>query len=123
MSNGKCFRCMRSNNRISNFIQAKARLIRFILLLCIVLSIGTTAKSQNTVRKGNTFEQVSKKEKKFAGAIKTKYTYKDANGVVYPIYISKNDKVFIIKTNKKGKQYPYYLKDIEDQILHEYGRK
>ena len=114
---------MRSNNRISNLIQAKARLIRFILLLCIVLSIGTTAKSQNTVRKGNTFEQISSKQKKFAGAIRTKYTYKDANGVVYPIYISKNNKVFIIKINKKGKQYPYYLKDIEDQILREYGRK
>lgn len=90
------------------------------ILMCIVFTTGIRA--QNVVRKGNTFEQISSKQKKFAGAIKTGCTYKDANGVIYPIYISKNNKVFIIKTNKKGKQYPYYLKSIEKQILSEYGK-
>jgi hypothetical protein len=89
-------------------------------LICIVFT--TSACAQNVIRKGNTFEQISTKQEKFAGALKTKYTYRDSNGVVYPIYISKHNKVFIIRTNKKGKKYPYYLKDIEEQILREYGR-
>lgn len=90
------------------------------VLMCIVFT--TSVRAQNVIRKGNMFEQISTKQEKFAGALKTKYTYRDSNGVVYPIYISKNNKVFIIKTNKKGKKYPYYLKDIEEQILREYGR-
>lgn len=96
---------------------------KIILMLICILGMCAAINAQHVVQKNNTFEQVSKRQKKFAGAIKTKYTYKDANGVIYPIYISKNDKVFVIKINKKGKQYPYYLKDIEDQILREYGRK
>lgn len=104
-----------------DLIRGAMLLIASVIIACVLLS--TNANAQNVVRKGNTFEQISSRQKKFAGAIKTHYTYKDANGVVYPIYISKNNKVFIIKINKKGKQYPYYLKDIEDQILHEYGRK
>ncbi len=90
------------------------------ILMCIVFT--TSVRAQNVIRKGNTFEQISTKQEKFAGALKTKYTYRDSNGVVYPIYISKHNKVFIIRTNKKGKKYPYYLKDIEEQILREYGR-
>ena len=95
---------------------------KLIIVLALILGVSITATSQ-IVRKGNTFEQTTTKQKKFAGSVKTRYSYKDANGVVYPIYISKNNKVFIIKINKKGKQRPYYLKDIEDQILREYGRK
>ena len=36
--------------------------------------------------------------------------YTDSKGVTYPVYISKNNKLFIIKTSKKtGKNYNYYL--------------
>lgn len=107
-----------SGNRILGVNIIKKALI----LVLFVLLGGMPAHGQEVIRKGNTFEQISSKQKKFAGAIKTKYTYKDANGVIYPIYISRNNKVFVIKINKKGKQYPYYLKDIEDQILYEYGK-
>ena len=41
---------------------------------------------------------------------KTKYTYTDSAGIVYPIYLSKDGKAFIIKISEDtGKEYRKYL--------------
>lgn len=96
---------------------------KIIFVLICILGVCTAINAQNVVQKNNTFEQVSKRQKKFAGAIKTKYIYKDSTGKEYPIMISKNGKVFVIKTKKNGKQYPYYLKDLQDKIYNEYANR
>lgn len=37
-------------------------------------------------------------------------TYTDTKGNVYPVYVSKNGKLFVIRTSKTGNQYKQYLK-------------
>lgn len=43
-------------------------------------------------------------------AKETGKTFTAANGSVYPVFISKNGKLFIIRTSKTGNQYNQYLK-------------
>lgn len=89
---------------------------KVVLMLCMLLLGGTLA-AQDVVRKGNTFEQVSKK-KKSVEPIKTKYTFKTLDGKVYPVYVSSNGKCFIKRISKNGKEYPYYKlpKELKDLI-------
>ena len=37
-------------------------------------------------------------------------TYTDTKGIVYPVFVSKNGKLFVIRTSKTGSQYKQYLK-------------
>jgi hypothetical protein len=37
-------------------------------------------------------------------------TFTDTKGNVFPVYISKNGKLFVIRTSKAGNQYKQYLK-------------
>jgi hypothetical protein len=37
-------------------------------------------------------------------------TYTDSQGIVYPVMISKNGKLFVVRISKIGTQYKYYLK-------------
>lgn len=89
-------------------------------MLCMLLLGGTLA-AQDVVRKGDMFEQVSKK-KKSAEPIKTRYTFKTLDGKVYPVYISSSGKCFIKRISKNGKEYPYYKlpKELKDLINKEY---
>ena len=94
---------------------------KLIIVLVLMLCMGITATAQDVIRKGNTFEQVSKK-KKSVEPIKTKYTFKTLDGKVYPVYISTNGKCFIKRISKNGKEYPYYKlpKELKDLISKEY---
>ena len=74
-------------------------------------------------REGTTFVQTSKEKSKEA-PVKTKYTWKDSKGTIYPIYVSKSSGAcFVLKTSKKtGKQYRQYMdKEISSQICKEMG--
>ena len=84
-------------------------------MLCMLLLSGTLA-AQNVIRKGDTFEQVSKK-KKSAEQTKTKYVYQTADGKKYPIYLSANGKYFIYRISKNGKTYKQYLPEVQKQLL------
>lgn len=45
--------------------------------------------------------------------LKTKYTYEDKKGQVYPVYLSKGGKAFIWrKSQKTGKDYRQYIPEI-----------
>jgi hypothetical protein len=44
------------------------------------------------------------------GAKKTGKTYTDSKGNVYPVMISKNGKLFVIRISKAGNKYNQYLK-------------
>lgn len=74
------------------------------------------------VRSGNTFETVQ-----FAKNTDelTPYTWKDKDGIVYPIYITKKGACYVKRISKNtGKEYKYYLpKDIQEQIRRELGKK
>ena len=84
------------------------------LILAVLILISINCFSQNNVKlEGNTFsvEQVESKD------TKTKYTYKDKKGNIYPIYLSKRGKAYIIRTSKKtGKEYKQYLPEVTKQL-------
>ena len=85
-------------------------------MLCLILLGGITVKAQEVIRKGNTFEQVSKKKSKEAYKL-TQYTYIAADGKKYPIYISEKGKYFIFrKSTKTGKEYRQYLPNVNKEL-------
>ena len=92
---------------------------KIILAAIMLLSLNVGVQAQSVVKSGNNFTQVSNnKGGKFSGKeTKTKYTYTDSKGNVYPIYLSSTGKAFIKKVSKKtGKEYHQYLPEIGKQI-------
>ena len=88
---------------------------KFIILLLFSAFITLTY-AQSYTRSNNNFTQVTT-----TTDIKTEYTY-TIKGVVYPIYITKNGRCYIIRTSKNGNDYKQYLKeDIARQICNELG--
>lgn len=88
------------------------------LILCILLALFSINIHAEVKREGDTFkvEQASK-----ASNTQTKYTWEDKEGNKYPIFITKKDACYVIRTSKKtGKEYKYYLpKDIQETIKKE----
>lgn len=91
---------------------------KIILAAIMLLSLNVGVQAQSVERKGNNFTQVANKGGKSSEKeIKTKYTYTDSKGNVYPIYLSSTGKAFIKKVSKKtGKEYKQYLPEIGKQI-------
>ena len=97
---------------------------RFFIVLAMVLFIigvglafGQDNKEFN--REGNNFTQV--KTLKQSSDVQTVYTYQIKDNV-YPIWITKNGRCYIVRTSKNGNQYKQYLsKDICLQICQELG--
>lgn len=88
---------------------------KLLLIVCLFL-LGSVAYAQEVIRKGNTFEQVSKKKSKEAYKL-TQYTYIAADGKKYPIYISEKGKYFIFrKSAKTGKEYRQYLPNVNKEL-------
>lgn len=88
---------------------------KLLLIVCLFL-LGSVAYAQEVIRKGNTFEQVSKKKSKEAYKL-TQYTYIAADGTKYPIYISEKGKYFIFrKSTKTGKEYRQYLPNVNKEL-------
>lgn len=89
-----------------------AKFCFYAWLVIITLFTVQVASAQSVVRKGNTFEQVLKRESSTSTAQKTPFTYKDSKGKVYPIFITKNGRCFVMKVSSKtGKEYKMYLKE------------
>lgn len=99
---------------------------RYIVLIIAIIAICcvSDAQSNSFERQGTTFVSKSKSRNK-TEPTKTKYTWKDSKGNIYPVYISSNGSCFIIKTSAKtGKQYRNYLDaEISKQICKELGVK
>lgn len=90
---------------------------KIILAAIMLLSLNVGVQAQSVERKGNNFTQVSNKKEASGKEVKTKYTYTDSKGNVYPIYLSSTGKAFIKKVSKKtGKEYRQYLPEIGRQI-------
>jgi hypothetical protein len=87
------------------------------LVLYIVYDGGrfTVTLDRNLSNRKNVF--LSESGKSSGKETKTKYTYTDFKGNVYPIYLSASGKAFTKKVSKKtGKEYRQYLPEIGKQI-------
>ena len=111
MNDRKDYRCIRTNSGNVNVFSKRT----LMLLLCFILLGGIAAHGQEVIRKGNTFEQVSKKKQKETYKL-TQYTYIASDGVKYPIYVSEKGKYFIFRKSKTGKEYRQYLPEITKQL-------
>ena len=93
---------------------------KILLMLLLLLVVGATTNAQTYSREGNTFISSTGVRVK-AEPVKTRFTWKDNKGKVYPIYISGNGSCFVIKVSAKtGKEYRNYLgPEISQQICKE----
>lgn len=91
-------------------------------ILCVLWLTTPIAHAQDVIRKGDVFEQISKK-KTVAPPTLTKYAFKALDGKVYPIYISAKGAVFIVRISKKGNKRPDYKlpEELKTLIRKEYG--
>lgn len=79
-----------------------------ILALCFACYSAT---AQNITKDANgNYVQAKAAADDVSAAINTGKTYTDAKGIVYPVWKSKNDKLFVIVTSKAGNKYKKYLK-------------
>lgn len=80
------------------------------LLVALLMSIASYA---NVVRDRDIFKV--EKTTSVNQNTQTKYTWEDKEGNKYPIFITKKDACYVLRTSKKtGKEYKYYLpKDIK----------
>lgn len=101
-----------------------------ILAVLLIGAVGTTcsamtskarsaSEAHEVVRNGNTFETVQSANSDTV----TPYNWKDKDGNVYPVYITKKGACYIKRISKKtGQEYKYYLpKEIQEQIRKELG--
>lgn len=92
----------------------KLLLITLLLITVIGYSQNPETKKQSkpNVTIDATGNYVALSSPKEVSMEKTNKTFTDSKGIVYPVYKSKNDKLFVIKISKKtGKEYRYYLKN------------
>lgn len=91
---------------------------KLIIAAIMLFSLNVGVQAQSVVKSGNNFTQVSNKGVKSGGKeTKTKYTYTDSKGNVYPVYLSSTGKAFIKRVSKKtGKEYKQYMPEIGKQI-------
>lgn len=56
--------------------------------------------------------------------IKTKFTWEDSHGNLFPVYMTNKGSCFIIRTSKSGENYRVYLgKEVSEQICRELEQK
>lgn len=94
----------------------------FLFLLFTVFCYTTNAQ---VIKVGNTFKVEKTTNKSTTPATKTSYIYEDSKDNKYPIYMTKNGAIFVLKISKKtGNEYKYYLsKEIKEQIWKELNFK
>jgi hypothetical protein len=87
-------------------------LIILILFFSLFIASFIDAKGQTVQRDANgNFRQISApKEAKTETAKNTGKTFTDTKGNVYPVMISKNGKLFYVRTSKSGNDYKVYIK-------------
>lgn len=78
-----------------------------VVLFFILSSPSTQAQSVKKDAQGNYIAMRTLKDTTLKA---TGHTYTDTKGKVYPVYISKNGKLFVIRTSSKGNLYKQYLK-------------
>ena len=80
---------------------------QFIILLFMLFASVSYSQNAKLDSKGN---YVAVKSAKITSDTITGKTFTDTKGVSYPVFKSKNDKLYIWRTSKKGNKYKQYLK-------------
>lgn len=79
------------------------------LLIFLFLFVTLQGSAQTIIKdKQGNYTQVKKEAVK---PKETGKTFTDSKGNVYPILISKNGKLFYVRTSKNGNKYNVYLKE------------
>lgn len=84
-----------------------------ILFISLFLASFIDAKGQTIQRDANgNFKAISTpRDAKTETAKQTGKTFTDKKGNVYPVMISKNNKLFYVRTSKAGNDYKVYIKE------------
>jgi hypothetical protein len=85
-----------------------------LLVILTVICTSFTAYSQNVRQdaQGNYIAATATGDS--TSAKPTGKTYTDTKGIVYPVYVSKKGKLFVIRVSKTGIRYNYYLNPIKN---------
>lgn len=99
----------------------KKLIFSILMMLTLALpSMSQEVSKQDTAKyilEGTTFKSNDSVSNSKAGETKTKYTYEDKKGQVYPVYLSKGGKAFVWrKSQKTGKDYRQYIPEIGKMI-------
>lgn len=100
----------------------KTQLFTIAATLFFLAYSGCTAAHAEVKREGKNFVQVSSRSAA-AQPIATTYTWTDSKGNVYPIYLTKSGRAYVMRVSAKtGKEYRYYLsEEIARTICKEMG--
>ena len=97
---------------------------KLIITVAMLLTLGVNNSSSfsQVTRNGNTFT-VAKVKQVNKSATKTKFTWQDSKGNLYPIYVSQSGATYVLRTSKKsGKEYKSYLgEEISKAVCKELG--
>lgn len=77
-----------------------------VLLVAMIATMFICVNAQEVKRDGDNF--TVEKVLHQSNDVQTKYTF-TVKDVVYPIWITKNGRCYIVRTSKNGKQYKQYL--------------
>lgn len=85
---------------------------RIILILSLVF-VSSLSYGQSSVKLDAQGNYVTVKDTITVTSAKpTGKTFTDSKGNVYPVMISKNGKLFVVRTSKTGNKYNQYLKPL-----------
>lgn len=95
---------------IDTFIKIqKTEIMKKIIILLTIICAGSLAHSQN-VKQDKNGNYISIYQRDTTSAKPTGKTFTDTKGNTYPVYVSKNGKLFVMRTSKAGNNYKQYLK-------------
>ena len=83
-------------------------LIFVFTAIAIFAVLAGSAQNVKVTQAGNYVALTTVKDS--TSAKQTDQTFTDTKGNVYPVMVSKNGKLFVIRTSKTGNKYNYYLK-------------
>ena len=101
---------------------------RLLLIITLIISINFVINADDNKSykcEGTTYSSTGRVNTNSSAPVATGFTWTDAKGISYPIYISDSGSCYIIKTSKNtGKEYKSYLgSDISQDICKKLGRK
>lgn len=85
--------------------------MKYLLLITIIFLAAITSHSQTTIKQDAQGNYIAIRDTTTTTSAKpTGNTFTDSKGNVYPVMISKNGKLFVVRTSKTGNKYNQYLK-------------
>lgn len=84
---------------------------KVLLTIAAFIFLNATGTAQNArIDKDGNYVTVSTRDTSKTSYKATGKTFTDSKGKIYPVYISKNGKLFYVRTSKAGNIYHSYLK-------------